>query len=137
MKIATSTILLCVLLSPRLLCQAQTAYDMNHMKEFQKQIQRDNVFNWISNDVAGSLLLQKSEPVMKSSATINHRMGTVVVALEIGRNGEVKHPTVVSGPKILQKPVLEAVRQYQYKPYQLNGAPIAVATTVSVTVANY
>lgn len=134
---AQSTILLFALLVPSLFSQTPSAYDMNHMKAFQKQIQRDNVFNWISNDIAGSLLLQKSEPVMKSSATITHRMGTVVVALEIGKNGEVKHPTVVSGPKILQKPVLEAVRQYQYKPYQLNGAPTAVATTVSVTVANY
>ena len=60
--------------------------------------------------------------------------GTVVVAIEIDRNGDVLHPKVVTGPRMLQKAVLDAVRKYKYKPYLLNGKPIEVETTVSVAV---
>ena len=44
---------------------------------------------------------------------------------------------VISGPAMLRKPILDAVRKYQYKPYLLNGKAVEVETTVSVTVDNY
>jgi hypothetical protein len=136
-KATTCCVLLFAIFGTHLLSQAKPVYNMDRMKAFQKQLVRDNIYNWISTDFADSLLLQKSEPVMKISPADSHRMGTVVVAFEIGKDGEVKHPTVMSGAKELQKPVLDAVRQYKYKPYLANGAPSAVATTVSVNVANY
>ncbi len=137
MKTAACCVLLFAICGAHLLSQKPSVYNMDRMKSFQKQLVRDNVYNWISPDFANNLLLQKSEPVIKNSPADSHRMGTVVVAFEIGKHGEVKHPTVMSGPKELQKPVLDAVRQFKYKPYIANGAPSAVATTVSVTVANY
>jgi hypothetical protein len=137
MKATACCVLLLAIFAARLLSQSKPTYNMDRMKAFQKQLVHDNIYNWISTDFANGLLLQKAEPIMKNSPADSHRMGTVVVSFEIGTNGEVKHPTVMSGPKELQKPVLDAVRQYKYKPYLANGAPSAVATTVSVTVANY
>jgi len=40
---------------------------------------------------------------------------------------------VVSGPKELQQSALDAVRQWTYKPYLLNGKPVDVRTTINVT----
>jgi protein TonB len=64
-------------------------------------------------------------------------MGTVIVAFELAKSGEIQHATVMSGPKELQKPVLKAVENYKYNPYLINGTPSAVATSVSVTVYDY
>jgi protein TonB len=62
--------------------------------------------------------------------------GTIVVVIEIGRNGDVLHPRVISGQALLSNPVLDAVRKYKYKPYLINGKAVEVETTVSVTL-NY
>jgi outer membrane biosynthesis protein TonB len=45
----------------------------------------------------------------------------------------VKDLTVVSGPAALQDSSQDAVRQWTYKPFLLNGEPVEVTTTVTVT----
>lgn len=131
----TCSLLLCLLCGLYLPAQTRSTYDMGHLKAFQKQLMRDQIYNWVSGSAADGLLIEKADPIVKASST--HRMGTVVVAFEIAKSGEIQHATVMSGPKELQKPVLKAVEQYKYKPYLFNGTPSAVATTVSVTVYNY
>ena len=59
---------------------------------------------------------------------------TVVVDFRLGKHGDVLHPTLISGPAMLRKPVLDAVRKYKYKPYILNGKAVDVETTVSVNI---
>jgi outer membrane biosynthesis protein TonB len=56
------------------------------------------------------------------------------VAIEIDKNGDVLHPTVISGPAALQQLVLDAVQKYKYKPYLQNSKAVEVRTTVSVFV---
>ena len=58
--------------------------------------------------------------------------GTVVLNAVIGKDGAVEKLIVVSGPKELQESSLDAVRQWTYKPYLLNGDPVEVKTTISV-----
>ena len=50
----------------------------------------------------------------------------------IGTDGHVENLKVVSGPKELQQSAMDAVRQWVYKPYLLNGAPVDVITKVTV-----
>lgn len=104
---------------------------------FYDQVQRDHVDKFISSVAAQALLQEKVEPSFRVSGMAARAWGTVVVGIEIGKKGEVVHPKLISGPKVLQKPVLAAVRKYKYKPYLLNGEAIVVATTVSVTTYNY
>jgi len=40
--------------------------------------------------------------------------------------------SAISGPKELQQSALDAVRQWTYKPYLLNGDPVEVETTINV-----
>jgi len=49
-----------------------------------------------------------------------------------GKTGHVESLKVASGPSGLLQSSLDAVRQWKYKPFLLNGDPIEVKTTISV-----
>jgi hypothetical protein len=89
----------------------------------------------ISAKAAEKLLLGRVEVCYYPHAWAARVIGTVVVAIEIDKNGNVLHPTVVSGPALLRAPVLDAVENhYKYNPYLLNDRAVDVETTVSVFV---
>jgi protein TonB len=87
----------------------------------------------ISAGVAGGLLVQKTAPVYPQMARDARVSGTVVIQATITKTGTVDNLRVVSGPVMLQKSALDAVRTWRYKPYLLDGEPVDVETTVSVT----
>jgi len=60
--------------------------------------------------------------------------GTVVVAFTLDKAGNVHQLTVITGPALLRKPVLDAVRKYKYEPYIQNGKAFEVETTASIFV---
>jgi TonB family protein len=59
--------------------------------------------------------------------------GTVVLKAIIGKDGTVENLQVVSGAPMLISSSMDAVRQWTYKPYLLNGDPIEVETRINVT----
>lgn len=58
--------------------------------------------------------------------------GTVVLAAVIGKDGSMESVKAVSGPKELRDSAIDAVRQWKYKPYLLNGEPVEVTTKINV-----
>jgi TonB family protein len=84
-----------------------------------------------ASDMAGNKI---SGPVPKYpvEAKKERIQGTVVLNAVISKDGNVEELTVESGPKELQQSALDAVRQWTYKPYLLNGDPIEVKTTINV-----
>lgn len=58
--------------------------------------------------------------------------GTVILSAVIDKDGAIKELKAVSGPKILQKSAIDAVRNWKYKPYLLNGKPVDVKTEIRV-----
>jgi protein TonB len=56
----------------------------------------------------------------------------VVLHAVISKDGSVEDLQYVSGPPLLMKAAMDAVRQWRYQPTQLNGEPVEVDTTVSV-----
>ena len=83
-------------------------------------------------ELAEKLLIHKADFVCSTLGRYTRIEAIVIVAIGIDKNGDVLHPTVVSGPQIVRKAVLDAVRKYKYKPYLLNGNAVEVETTVSV-----
>lgn len=71
-------------------------------------------------------------PVYPAEAKKERVSGKVVLDATIARDGTIAHLRVVSGPAVLQQSALDAVRQWRYKPYLLNGETVAVQTTVNV-----
>jgi TonB family protein len=86
----------------------------------------------VSSAVSTGMLLRKVAPEYPFSAKRNYITGKVVLQALIGKDGHIQDLLVVSGPRELQAASIEAVRQWLYKPYVLNGEPVAVRTTINV-----
>ena len=77
-------------------------------------------------------LITKVPPVYPPEAKAAKIQGNVVLQAVVGTDGHVEHLKVVSGPKELQQSSLDAVRQWVYKPYVVNGNPVEVTTDINV-----
>lgn len=86
----------------------------------------------ISSGMADGLLIAPIRPVYPSIARIARVQGTVVVAAIISRTGTIDNMRVISGPAMLQQAALDAIRAARYQPFQLNGSPVEVQTTISI-----
>lgn len=77
-------------------------------------------------------LITKIPPVYPPAAKRARVQGKVILKAVIGKEGHVENLKVVSGPNDLQQSAMDAVRQWVYKPYLLNGQPIEVTTKITV-----
>ncbi len=86
----------------------------------------------ISGGVMAGMVLTRVDPVYPPEAREKHVSGSVVLVIRIGKDGTVQEIQPVSGPAVLREPAMDAVKQWTYKPYELNGQPTEVQTTVTV-----
>ena len=86
----------------------------------------------IAGGIAVGMLLNKVAPEYPQAAKDSRTQGTVVLRAIISKEGHIRDLHVVSGPKLFQQSALDAVRQWEYRPYLLNGAPVEVETTINV-----
>ena len=86
----------------------------------------------ISEIVSTGLLVSKVLPVYPLTARQARVQGTVVLQAAISKDGTVETLRVASGHPFLIPPAIEAVKQWRYKPYLVNGKPMAVETEVMV-----
>jgi protein TonB len=87
----------------------------------------------LSQGVSKGLLTLRVEPVYPPLARQAHIQGVVVLTALIDKEGSIQNLEVVSGHPMLTPAAIEAVRQWRYKPFLLNGQPVGVETTVTVT----
>jgi len=78
-------------------------------------------------------VIKKVTPKYPQDAKKAHIQGVVALKAVIGKDGEIEHLSVVSGPAPLQQSALDAVRQWTYKPFVVDGKPTTVETTINVT----
>jgi len=71
-------------------------------------------------------------PVYPPQAKKERIQGKVILDAVIGKDGTVVKLSVQSGPEALQKSAEDAVRQWTYKPFLLNGEPVEVKTSITV-----
>ncbi len=86
----------------------------------------------VSGSIVEGLLIQKTLPVYPPIAIASRTEGTVVLQANISREGTIENLRVLSGSMMLQQAAMNAVRQWRYRPYLLNGEPVEVETTVNV-----
>jgi len=77
-------------------------------------------------------VLTKLPPVYPVEAKKFRIQGKVVLNAIIGKDGAVENLTVVSGPNELQQSAIDALRQWTYKPFLVDGDPVEVKTTINV-----
>jgi protein TonB len=86
----------------------------------------------VSTGVATGLLIRKVTPNYPQLAKQARIQGTVVLQAEISKDGTIQNLQLISGHPMLAPAAIEAVKQWRYKPYLLNGEPVAVETQVVV-----
>jgi TonB family protein len=86
----------------------------------------------VSSGVASGLLKTKVNPLYPPEARDQHIQGVVVLGVKIDNEGNVYDVELISGHPLLADSAIDAVRQWKYKPYLLNGEPIEVETQVQV-----
>jgi TonB family protein len=82
--------------------------------------------------LAQGLLLRKVDPVYPPLARQARIQGTVVLRALIDKDGSIESLTMESGHPMLVPAAMDAVKQWQYKPYMLNGQAVEVETTILV-----
>jgi protein TonB len=82
--------------------------------------------------VAGGNLIHDVKPQYPPQARQARIEGTVVLLAVIGKDGSVRDVQVKSGSPLLAQAAIEAVKQWRYKPYLLNGQPVEVDTQITI-----
>ena len=87
----------------------------------------------VSSGIMAGQILSKVTPVYPQEAKDGKISGSVVMKALIGKDGTIRDLQVLSGPNELQRSAVDAVKQWVYRPYLLNGEPTEVETTITVT----
>jgi len=87
----------------------------------------------LSTDEATKNPVKKVLPLYPPIARAARIQGDVTLQLLIDKHGKVAEIGVVSGHPMLQQAALDAVRQWVYKPYKINGKAASMYTAVKVT----
>jgi len=87
----------------------------------------------VSAGVTSGLLVRKVNPVYPPLARQARIQGNVVLHAIIDKDGRVGELQVISGHPLLVQSALDAVKNWRYQPTQLNGDPVEVDTTITVT----
>lgn len=86
----------------------------------------------VSQGVAQGFLVHEVKPAYPPLARQARIQGTVMLQAVIGRDGRIENLQVISGHPMLSPAAIEAVRQWRYRPYTLNGEPVEVETAITV-----
>jgi len=86
----------------------------------------------VSQGVTSGMLIHKVEPPYPALAKAARIQGNVVLKAIIDKEGNIEDLTLVSGHPMLVPAAIQAVRQWHYRPYLLNGLPVEVETTITV-----
>jgi len=86
----------------------------------------------IGGEVKSAQLIKSVPPVYPALARSQHISGIVQVDALIDTSGNVAGLKVLSGPPLLHRAALDAVKQWKYSPATLNGQPTEMHLTVSV-----
>ncbi|HEX4606087.1 MAG TPA: energy transducer TonB [Candidatus Angelobacter sp.] len=86
----------------------------------------------IVSQLSEAQLLDRVEPVYPHIAIVTGVQGQVKLHAIIARDGSIQSLNVISGPPLLIHAATDAVSQWRYRPYVLNGEAVEVETFITV-----
>jgi len=86
----------------------------------------------VSQGVSEGLLIHKVQPSYPPLARQARIQGAVILQAIIAKDGTIQNLHAISGHPMLQPAAIDAVKQWRYKPYFLNGEPVEVETQITV-----
>jgi protein TonB len=84
-------------------------------------------------NVTAASVISQARPLYPALAMQARIQGNVVLHAIIDKDGRVAQLEVISGHPLLVQAALDAVKQWRYRPTLLNGDPVEVDTTITVT----
>jgi TonB family protein len=82
--------------------------------------------------VAWGLLTQNVDPVYPDAAKASGQRGSVVLQVLIGRDGTVQDAKFLQGSLVFARAAIDAVKQWRFKPYSMNGRAVSVQSTITL-----
>ncbi|MGB7863478.1 MAG: energy transducer TonB, partial [Candidatus Sulfotelmatobacter sp.] len=89
----------------------------------------------VSAGVSEGLIVSKVPPIYPERARQARITGTVVLKALINQAGDVESLSLISGHPLLAPAAMDAVKQWKYRPYLLNGKAVNVETQITVNFA--
>jgi len=86
----------------------------------------------VAADVMQSLITYRSMPVYPADAQRQGVEGTVLLDTVVGKDGRVLEIRPTSGPPELATSASDAVKNWRFSPFTLNGDAVEVETTIAV-----
>ena len=86
----------------------------------------------VASRVAEANLIHDVAPQYPPEAGRERVEGVVVLVAIIGTDGTVKDVHVESGPSLLAQAAIDAVKQWRYRPYLLNGMPVEIDSRITI-----
>jgi protein TonB len=86
----------------------------------------------ISQGVSQGLLIKKVQPEYPQNARAMRIEGAVQMQALIDKEGKITNVKVMKGHPVLARAAVDAVRQWRYKPYYLDGQPVEIQTEITV-----
>ena len=74
------------------------------------------------------LMIHRVDPVYPPEAKKKHVKGNVLLQVLINKQGHVADAVIVKGDPLLADAAVDAVKQWRFQPYLLNGEPVDVET---------
>ena len=86
----------------------------------------------VSQGVSQGLLLKKVQPNYPANAMKMRVEGAVQLLATISKSGDISVVKILTGDSQLSRAAVDAVKQWKYKPYLLNGSPVEIQTQITV-----
>ena len=86
----------------------------------------------VSQGISQGLIIKKIAPSYPSAALRLRMEGSVQLLATVSKKGDISAVKVLSGDPSLAKAAMDAVKQWKYKPYLLDGTPVEIQTQVTV-----
>lgn len=77
--------------------------------------------------------LLADQPAIAYPANVKGQQGTVVLDVLIGRDGTIEDAKFLQGALAFARVAIDGVKQWKFKPYTMNGRPVAVETHLTIS----
>ena len=86
----------------------------------------------LPESAAWDLLIKPTDPIYPDAARAGGQRGSVVLQVLIGRDGSVQDAKFLQGSLVFARAAIDAVRQWRFKPYSLNGRVVSVQSLITL-----
>jgi protein TonB len=87
----------------------------------------------LTESAVRDLLMQPVDPEYPAGAKASGQRGSVVLQVIIGRDGAVRDAKFLQGSLVFARAAIDAVKQWRFKPYSMNGRAVSVQSMITLT----